>query len=179
MDTTTIYSCYNETYLLNDGTHVNCEIMDTGGQEKFDALNRQYYQRADCCILVYDITDSESFNQCETFYKQEIINNCKKDINVILVGNKTDKEKERKITNEQGANLAKENGYCFEETSCETNCNVANAFETIIIMTVNNIKKNEQNNMNTTIKLTKDNLIKEDSNANDKTKKNKNKKKCC
>ena len=176
MDTTTIYSCYNETYLLNDGTHVNCEIMDTGGQEKFDALNRQYYQRADCCILVYDITDLESFNQCETFYKQEIINNCKKDINVILVGNKTDKEKERKITNEQGANLAKENGYYFEETSCETNCNVANAFETIIIMTNNDIKKNKQLNLGIkeSIKLSKDDLTKENS-----SNKKKNKKNCC
>ena len=145
MDTTTIYSCYNETYLLNDGTHVNCEIMDTGGQEKFDALNRQYYQRADCCILVYDITDLESFNQCETFYKQEIINNCKKDINVILVGNKTDKEKERKITNEQGANLAKENGLMFSECSAKTGENVDyifNDFAKVIYLSIEkNIKK--------------------------------------
>ena len=160
--------------------------MDTGGQEKFDSLNRQYYQRADCCVLVYDITNLESFNQCETFYKQEIINNCKENVNVILVGNKTDLENERKISKEQGAKLAENNNYCFEETSCDTYSNVANAFETIIIMTVNDIKKNENQNMSTNkdikkIKLSKDESTKEDFNVNDKTKKNKkkNRKKCC
>ena len=47
--------------------------MDTGGQETFYALNRQYYQRADCCILVYDITNEDSFNECNIINKKLII----------------------------------------------------------------------------------------------------------
>ena len=99
VDTETIFDYNSETFQLPDGSYVNCEILDTGGQEKFNAINRQYYQRADCCVLVYDITRKDTFKECKNFYKKEIINNCKKGIKVILVGNKTDLEKDRKITN--------------------------------------------------------------------------------
>ena len=157
--------------------------MDTGGQEKFDSVNKQYYQRADCCILVYDITNLESFNQCKTFYKQEIENNCKKDIKVTLVGNKTDFEDQRKVTTKQGADFADENGYSFKETSCETNLNVASAFETIIIMTNNDINKKNQQNSEDKLEIEKfklsDESLKDDSVAIINKNEDKKKKKCC
>jgi small GTP-binding protein len=176
VDTETIFDYNSETFQLPDGSYVNCEILDTGGQEKFNAINRQYYQRADCCVLVYDITRKDTFKECKNFYKKEIINNCKKGIKVILVGNKTDLEKDRKITNKEGADLAKKNNYYFKETSCETNTNVADVFETIILMTHKDMIKsgkfnyNEKENMET-FKLTAEKNV-----LNDKTKQ---KKKCC
>ena len=142
----TIFESYSETFQLPDGSYVNCEILDTGGQEIYNALNRQYYQRADCCVLVYDITNEDSFKECKNYYYQEIINNCKKDIKVILVGNKTDLENYRKISTEEGAEFAEENQYYFKETSCENKSNVADAFETLIIMTNNDIIKKEKEN---------------------------------
>ena len=142
----TIFESYSETFQLPDGSYVNCEILDTGGQEIYNALNRQYYQRADCCVLVYDITNEDSFKECKNYYYQEIINNCKKDIKVILVGNKTDLENYRKISTEEGAKFAEENKYYFKETSCENKSNVADAFETLIIMTNNDIIKKEKEN---------------------------------
>ena len=123
---------------------------------------------------MYDITKLESFNQCKTFYKQEIINNCKENIKVILVGNKTDLENEREISKEQGAKFAEENNYCFEETSCETCSNVASAFETIIIMTINDMYKNEQQKLNVEGNIGEFKLIKDDN-----TQGRKEKKKCC
>ena len=60
---------------------------------------------------------------------------CKKDIKVLLIGNKSDKEKEREITFEEGQNLAIENNYFFMETSCLKNENVFEAFEKIIVYT--------------------------------------------
>jgi len=69
----TIFESYSETFQLPDGSYVNCEILDTGGQEIYNALNRQYYQRADCCVLVYDITNEDSFKECKNYYYQEII----------------------------------------------------------------------------------------------------------
>ena len=127
-----------------DGSYVNCEIIDTGGQEKYNALNVTYYKRADCCVLVYDVTSEESFEECENFYKKQIEQNCKKSIKVILVGNKTDLEKQRKIKTEKGAKFAEDNHYYFRETSCETNTNVSDAFETIIVMTHNDMIKNNE-----------------------------------
>ena len=141
----TIFDHYSETYQLNDGSYINCEILDTGGQEQFRALNKIYYKRADCCVLVYDITNSESFEECKNFYKNEIKNHCKKDIKVILVGNKADLEQDRTVSEEDGANFAEENNYYFKETSCKTLINVSDTFETIILMTNNDmIKKGKQ-----------------------------------
>ena len=116
-----------------DGSYVNCEIIDTGGQEKFNALNKTYYKRADCCVLVYDITDVDSFEKCKYFYKKEIAENCLENVKVILVGNKTDLENQRKVKTEEGEKFAEENNYYFIETSCETNSNVSDAFEMIIL----------------------------------------------
>ena len=116
-----------------DGSYVNCEIIDTGGQEKFNALNKTYYKRADCCVLVYDITDVDSFEKCKYFYKKEIAENCLENVKVILVGNKTDLENQRKVKTEEGEKFAEENNYYFIETSCESNSNVSDAFEMIIL----------------------------------------------
>ena len=146
-ESVTIFDYYTETFQLPDGSYVNCEILDTGGSEKYNSLNRIYYKRADCCVLVYDITDLDSFEECQNYYKNEIKNNCKNDIKVILVGNKKDLEKDRKISKEKGAELAEQCGYYFRETSCEKNFNVADAFETIIIMTHNDMVKNGKQNL--------------------------------
>ena len=175
VDTETIFDYNSETFQLPDGSYVNCEILDTGGQEKYNAINRQYYQRADCCVLVYDITKKDSFKECKNFYKKEIINNCKKDIKVILVGNKTDLEKDRKISTEMGAQFANENKYYFKETSCVTISNVVDAFETIIVMTHNDMFKNEQIPTRNTIRLSKVNNNEPIENNSNKGKK----KKCC
>ena len=97
IETPTIFDYYTETFQLPDGSYVNCEIMDAGGKEKLAAKNRIYYKRADCCLLVYDITSIDSFQAIENFYLKEINKNCKKNIKVILVGNKADLKNERKM----------------------------------------------------------------------------------
>jgi len=104
-------------------------------------------------VLVYDITDSESFEECKNYYKKQISNVCKKDIEVILVGNKADLKKNRKVSSEEGAKFAKANNYYFKETSCENNFNVADTFETIIIMTNNDMIKTGKQNLKEKIKL--------------------------
>ncbi len=158
-DTETKFDLYPETYQISDGTLVYCQIMDTGGQEKYDSINKQYYRRADCCVLVYDITNKDSFDAIEKFYVNEMIQNCKKNINVILVGNKADLKDKRTISSEDGTNLANKYHFFFQETSCEYNFNVADAFETIITMThTDMLKSGEYKNKeeNNNIKLEND-----------------------
>lgn len=109
--------------------------MDTGGQETFNSQNKLYYKKADCVLLVYDITSLKSFNACKNYYIKQILNICKEDIKVILLGNKTDLEQKREVTQEMGSNLAKQYNFYFKETSCEENYNVSDSFETLIEMT--------------------------------------------
>jgi GTPase SAR1 family protein len=59
-------------------------------------VNRQYYTKADCCLLVYDVTRKKTFKAIENYYIKEINNYCKKNIHVCLVGNKTDLKKREK-----------------------------------------------------------------------------------
>ena len=108
-------------------------------QDRFISLIKPYLLESECFIIVYDITDYESFQKCE-FWKKEILENCKKDVNVMLIGNKIDLEKERKVPKEEGLGFAKENYYYFRETTCLDVSTVTDAFETFIIKSFINIK---------------------------------------
>ena len=109
-------------------------IYDTAGQERFNAINESYYQKADAILLVYDISNRKSFEQIRNYYCPKIEENCKKNIPIILLGNKADKENEREVSIEEGAELAVEHKFKFKETSCVKNENVADAFEALIEM---------------------------------------------
>ena len=119
--------------------------MDTTEQEKYKSLNESYYKKADCCILVYDITNREEFNEIKEYFIVKIRERCKKNVKVILVGNKTDLERNRKISYNEGANLAFLNNFLFIETSCLKNENVYEAFEKIIGIYRLSYKNNEEN----------------------------------
>ena len=133
------------SYKLSDGSLVNVQLMDTAGQERFRAINKTYYKKADCCLLVYDITDIKSFEDCKNYYNKHINDKCKKNIPVILLGNKSDLSSERKVDPEDAANFALKNKYIFMESSCVNNENVANAFEALIEITNIEYKKNNIN----------------------------------
>ena len=128
------------------------ELIDTAGQEQFKALTERYYKKADCCLLVYDITKANSFEECKDYYNTNIKDKCQKDIQVIVLGNKTDLEDLRQVSSEEGAKFSEENNYLFMETSCLKNTNVADAFDTLIEITNIEAKKNGK-------KLTKDGII--------------------
>jgi len=150
------YPNYFSTYKLSDGSLVNVNIQDTAGQEKFKAVSESYYRKADCCLLVYDITNRKSFDEVKDYYNENIKEKCKKKIKVILLGNKTDLEDKRKVQPEEGAGLALENDYIFMETSCLKNTNVSDAFETLIEITNIESKKNKDSRKG--LQLKKENI---------------------
>jgi len=78
-------------------------------------------------MLVYDITDLESFQNLNTWLI-EIEKNASKNVYKILVGNKCDMENERKVTVEQGRDFADQYGMKFFETSAKNSTNVSDAF---------------------------------------------------
>ena len=137
---------YFTSFKLSDGSLVNVHTYDTAGQENYKSLTENYYKKADCCLLVYDIANSESFKECKNYYNGCIKEKCKKNIKVMVLGNKTDLENERQVSSKEGADFAVENEYIFMETSCYKNTNVANAFETLIEITNIEAKKNGTNN---------------------------------
>ena len=90
------------------------------------------YRNFDSCILVFDKTNKESFNECKEYFSETIREKCKNDLKVILVGNKIDLEKNIEVSYEEAANFAFKNDYIYIETSCVRNENIFEAFEKII-----------------------------------------------
>jgi small GTP-binding protein len=129
---TTVLDFVPKSFQLSDGSVVNCLIYDTAGQERYNSINESYYQKADAVLLVYDISNRKSFEQIKNYYCPKIEENCKKNIPIILLGNKADKENQRVVSIEEGAALAVEHKFKFKETSCLKNENVADAFEALI-----------------------------------------------
>ena len=132
-------------FQLTDGSLVNVSIIDTAGQEIYRALSKNFYKKADGILLVYDITRQESFDEIRNYYCKKIKEYCKEHVKIILLGNKTDLEEQRKIPPEVGANFAAENNFLFMETSCLTNKNVADGFETLIELTYRDVAQKVKN----------------------------------
>ena len=122
----------SKTFQLSDGSIVNCLIYDTCGQERYNSINESYYRKADAALLVYDISKRKTFEVVKDYYCPKIKEFCKKNIPIILLGNKADKENLREIKPEEGVELALQEKYKFKETSCLKNENVADAFEALI-----------------------------------------------
>lgn len=115
---------------------IKYEIWDTAGQERFASLAPMYYRNAQAALVVYDITKPASFLKARHWVK-ELHEQASKDITIALVGNKydlveneneDDQESLRKVSIEEGKNLAEEEGLLFFETSAKSSYNVNDVF---------------------------------------------------
>ena len=114
-----------------DGKTIKLQIWDTAGQERFRTITSSYYRGAHGIIVVYDVTDSESFNNVKQWL-HEIDRYACENVNKLLVGNKIDlSAPKRVVTTEQGKEFADSLKIEFLETSAKTAVNVENAFMTM------------------------------------------------
>ena len=118
---------------LDNGEEVKIKLFDTAGQERFRSIATTYLKKANGIILVYDITREKSFNSIKDWI-EDINNGAHQEIPVVLIGNKSDLEKNRVIKRETGEELAKQYGYekHFYETSCLTGENVNKAIDDLV-----------------------------------------------
>ena len=100
---------------------------DTAGSENFRSVTRTYYKSSACAIIVYDITNRESFNNVNVWL-EECKSQTSKTTFIVLVGNKSDLEDERQVTKEEGQELAEKLGIPFFEASAKTGDNVREIF---------------------------------------------------
>ena len=91
---------------LKDGRDVRLRIFDTAGQERFKAVSVSFIKKADGVILMYDISDLESFEAVENWIKS-IREIGKDNLPIILVGNKCDlSDDKRMISLKEGQDKA-------------------------------------------------------------------------
>jgi len=118
-----------QTVCLNDTT-VKFEIWDTAGQERYHSLAPMYYRGAQAAIVVYDITNAESFERAKSWVK-ELQRQGNPNIVISLAGNKLDLEEQRAVQSDEAQAYSDENGILFMETSAKSAANVNELFVAI------------------------------------------------
>ena len=113
-----------------NGQKVKLQIWDTAGQERFKNITSSYYRGGNGILVVYDITDRDSFPNLNSWLI-EIEKSANKNVYKILIGNKCDLEEKRAVTFQEGKDFADSNGMHFMETSAKTAQKVNDAFETL------------------------------------------------
>ena len=76
------------TLQINKST-VRLQIWDTAGQERYRTITKAYYKGADGILVVFDLTDKESFYSIDGWMK-EVEKQCVPDVNIIVLANKSD-----------------------------------------------------------------------------------------
>ncbi|CAE7560706.1 ypt-1 [Symbiodinium sp. KB8] len=110
-----------------DGKRVKLQIWDTAGQERFRVIASSYYRGAHGIIVVYDITDAETFANVKTWLG-EIEKHGTEGVKTLLVGNKSDLEDKRAVPYDEAKAFADEHGMPFLETSAKDDEGVEEAF---------------------------------------------------
>ena len=113
-----------------DGKAIKLQIWDTAGQERFRTITTSYYRGAHGIVLVYDVTDQESFNDVKQWL-QEIDRYGSENVNMLLVGNKCDLVTKRVVDYNTAKEYADRLGIPFIETSAKNATNVEHAFVTM------------------------------------------------
>jgi Ras-related protein Rab-8A len=122
---------------------VKLQIWDTAGQERFRTITTAYYRGAMGILVVYDVTNEETFENVHNWLRQ-IDQNAGPNVVRVLVGNKCDSEDERQVSTQRGQELAAKFGIDFFETSAKLNVNISEVFGSISTDIVQRIKKNPE-----------------------------------
>lgn len=112
-----------------NGYPIKLQLWDTAGQDRFRAIVKAYYRNAVGGLLVFDITNRESFASLDEWYDEVMkIADPHKPV-FVLVGNKDDQSKQRQVTREDGLRFATSHGMDYVETSAKSGHNVEETFQ--------------------------------------------------
>lgn len=122
-------------YATIDDKNVLLDILDTAGQEDYASMKESYMRRGEGFLLVFSVTSLSSFESIQLFYDQII--RVKEDstfVPIILIGNKTDLEDEREVSELKLKKLARDLKIPYIETSAKLDYNVNELFYTVVKM---------------------------------------------
>lgn len=124
---TTLQASFLTKKLNIAGKRVELAIWDTAGQERFHALGPIYYRDSNGAVLVYDITDEDSFQKVKNWVK-ELRKMLGQEITLSIVGNKVDREKDRNVSQAEADEYAKSVGAVHYQTSAKVNKGIEELF---------------------------------------------------
>ena len=108
---------------------ITLDIWDTAGQEKYKALTKFFYKDAAIAILVYDITQKQSFESIKSYWYEQVKENGEKTVVLGIVGNKSDLYEQEEVPENEARQFAQSIGAIFALTSAKMNTGVDALFE--------------------------------------------------
>lgn len=110
-------------------TKVNFLIWDTVGQEKFRSISKIFYRDAAIAVLVFDITDSNSFQEVKNFWINEVKTNISGKYILGLAANKSDLVDKADVSEQEIKDFAQKEGLIFKFTSALNNTGINELFQ--------------------------------------------------
>jgi small GTP-binding protein len=123
----TLGASYSTKSFQIEGRTVRLQIWDTAGQEKYRGMTPMYYHNAHIAVVVYSVTERETFAAVDAWVKS-LRDNADAGIVVFVVANKVDLAGERAVNAEEGAAKAAEYGAEFAEVSAKTAFGIGDLF---------------------------------------------------
>ena len=121
-----------KTMTLKNKKNVKLQIWDTAGQDRFRAITKNYYKGANGIILIYDVTNLQTYENVKNWITQ-IREETNPNVVIYLAGNKIDiPEEERAVKTEEGKEIADEYKLQFKETSAKDGINVNEVFQELV-----------------------------------------------
>ncbi len=121
-----------KTMTLKNKKNIKLQIWDTAGQDRFRAITKNYYKGANGIILIYDVTNLQTYENVKNWITQ-IREETNPNVVIYLAGNKIDiPEEERAVKTEEGKEIANEYKLQFKETSAKDGINVNEVFQELV-----------------------------------------------
>ena len=128
-------------------------IWDTCGSEAFRAVTKQFYRGAHAAIIIFDLTEQNTFNDIKKWIK-DVKNYGEKNVEILVVGNKLDLIEQRSVEKSQAINYCRENGgYKYIEASAKDGTNVLKIFEELTFDLANKHQKEKEKEVNNKYKM--------------------------
>ena len=147
---------------------IKLNIWDTCGQEQYRTINQMFVKNSKIALLVYDITQKDTFNELKNYWYTYITNSLGKNIIIGIAGNKCDLYEDEQVKTEEGKEYAESIGAIFKETTAKNNEAISQLIELLTkkyIETIGNVKNINSNYVNKNkenkgVQLNKENVTK-------------------
>ena len=125
-------SFFTKNLIFEDGEKLTINIWDTAGQENFRSLTQIFYKEAKVGILVYDITQYNSYDELIKYWYNNIKENSSSDIILVLAANKSDLAEQEEVNEKIAKKFAEDNNIDFFSVSAKKNYGIKDLFTQIV-----------------------------------------------
>ncbi|KAH0795587.1 ras-related protein Rab-5B [Histomonas meleagridis] len=142
----TVQAGFFKKVIKIEETELSLEIWDTAGQERFHSLTPMYYRDAIATIIVFDVTDANSFAKAKQWVN-ELRQAQQPNVIYVLVGNKCDLKSIRVVSQTDASDYGESVRIPYLEVSAKTGYNINNIFEEIGVQLIDIKSQTSQLNL--------------------------------